>query len=139
VRFKKTTAFLLLVPLMILVMGSFSMASAAPIKVIPKGADLYLADSNGRTLYYFSKDASGASTCAGQCVERWPVFYTDNIMVPAGMDAKEFGVITRADGKKQSTFRGWPLYYWVGDTAPGQTNGQGANGVWFYVTNPYSY
>ena len=135
-RFKKSTAVLLLIPLVILVVGSFSVAAAAPVTVMQKGADLYLADLNGMTLYYFTKDASGASTCAGQCLDRWPVFYTDNVMVPAGMDAKEFGVITRADGKKQSTFRGWPLYYWVGDKASGQTNGQGFNGVWFYVKNP---
>ncbi|MHC1760107.1 MAG: hypothetical protein AB9917_11445 [Negativicutes bacterium] len=138
-RFNKSTVVVLLVPLMILAMGSFSLAAAAPVKVMQNGADLYLADSNGMTLYYFTKDASGVSACVGQCVVRWPVFYTDNVMVPAGMDANEFGAITRADGKKQSTFRGWPLYYWAGDKAPGQTNGQGFNGVWFYVTNPYSY
>ena len=136
---KKTTAVLLIVSLMILLSGSINVAAAAPFKVMQKGSDSFLADSNGMTLYYFTKDASGSSTCTGQCVDRWPVFYTDNVMVPAGMDAKEFGVISRADGKKQSTFRGWPLYYWAGDKAPGQTNGQGFNSVWFYVTNPYSY
>ena len=136
--FKKTTAVLLLVPLMILVFG-FTVAAAAPFKVMQKGADMYLADSNGMTLYVFLKDTSGASTCTGQCVDRWPIFYTEKVMVPAGMDAKEFGVITRADGKMQNTFRGWPLYYWMGDKAPGQTTGQGVNNVWFYVSNPYSY
>jgi predicted lipoprotein with Yx(FWY)xxD motif len=124
---------------MLLAAGSFSVEAAAPLKVMQKGSDQYLADSNGMTLYYFAKDTSGTSTCVGSCVERWPVFYTDNVMVPSGMDAKEFSVISRADGKKQSTFRGWPLYYWVGDKTPGQTEGQGFNGVWFCVTNPYSY
>lgn len=138
-RVRKTIAVVLLLSLLILVSGSFSVAAAAPLKVMQKGSDMYLADSDGMTLYYFTKDASGASTCAGPCVERWPVFYADNVTVPAGMDTKEFSVITRADGKKQNTFRGWPLYYWVGDKAPGQTEGQGVNGVWFYVTNPYSY
>lgn len=135
----KTTTVILMVSLMILVMASFSVAAAAPLTVMQKGSDRYLADSNGMTLYYFTKDSSGTSTCAGPCVERWPVFYTDNVMVPSGMDAKEFSVISRTDGKKQSTFRGWPLYYWAGDKTAGQTAGQGFNGVWFYVTNPYSY
>jgi predicted lipoprotein with Yx(FWY)xxD motif len=139
VRFKKSMAVLLLIPLLLLVVGSFSVAAAAPVKVMQKGTDMYLADSNGMTLYYFTKDTSGASTCVGACVDRWPVFYTDNVMVPSEMDAKEFGVITRADGKKQNTFRGWPLYYWTGDKMAGQTAGQGVNGVWFYVTNPNSY
>lgn len=133
---KKTAAVALLISMMILVLGSFSVATAAPFKVEKNGADMYLADSNGMTLYYFTKDSGGASTCAGPCIDRWPVFYTDNVMVPEGMDAKEFGVITRADGKKQSTFRGWPLYYWAGDKEPGQTSGQGLNGVWFYFVNP---
>ena len=133
---KKAISLVILISLMILVSGSFSVAAAAPFKVMQKGSDMYLADSNGMTLYYFTKDSSGVSTCAGTCVDRWPVFYTDNVMVPAGMDAKEFGAITRADGKKQSTFRGWPIYYWAGDKAPGQTAGQGFNGVWFYFVNP---
>ena len=133
---KKAIALGILILLMILVSG---VATAAPFKVMQKGSDLYLADSNGMTLYYFTKDSSGASTCAGTCSDRWPAFYTDNVMVPVGMDAKEFGNITRADGKKQSTFRGWPLYYWVGDKAPGQTAGQGVNGVWFYFVNPNSF
>lgn len=136
---KKAIALVILISLMILVSGSFSVAAAAPFKIMQKNSDMYLADSNGMTLYYFTKDSNGASTCAGTCVDRWPVFYTDSVMVPAGMDAKEFGDITRADGKKQSTFRGWPLYYWVGDKSPGQTAGQGFNGVWFYFVNPNSY
>ena len=138
-KLTKLTAVVLLIPLLVLVMGSFSVAAAAPVTVMQNGPDQYLADSNGMTLYYFTKDASGVSTCTGQCLERWPIFYTEKLMVPTGMDAKEFGTITRADGKKQSTFRGWPLYYWSGDKMAGQTNGQGFNGVWFYVTNPLSY
>jgi predicted lipoprotein with Yx(FWY)xxD motif len=139
VKFNKLTAAILLIPVMILVMGSLGVASAAPLTVMKSGSAQYLADSNGMTLYYFTKDTGGASTCAGQCLERWPIFYTDNVMVPTGMDAKEFGVITRADGKKQNTFRGWPIYYWAGDKIAGQTSGQGFNGVWFYITNPLSY
>ena len=136
---KKTIAVLLLIPLMILVLGSFSVAAAAPFKVMQKGSDIYLADPNGMTLYIFLKDSSGVSTCTGQCVESWPIFYTDKIMVPMGMDAKEFGVISRADGKMQNTFRGWPLYYSSGDKMAGQTSGQGFNNVWFYVSNPYMF
>ena len=137
--FKKTTGVLLLISLMLLVLGSVSVALAAPFQVMEKGSDQYLADPNGMTLYYFLKDASGNTACTGQCLDRWPVFYTESVMVPTAMDAREFGVITRSDGKRQSTFRGWPLYYWAGDRAPGQTNGHKVNDVWFYVTNPYSY
>ncbi len=100
---KKTKAAVL-VSLMLLAAGSFSVEAAAPLKVMQKGSDQYLADSSGMTLYYFATDTSGTSTCVGSCVERWPVFYTDNVMVPSGMDAKEFSVISRADGKKAKYF-----------------------------------
>lgn len=46
--------------------------------------------------------------------------------------------ITREDGKKQTTFRGYPLYYWAGDKAPGDTKGQGMKNVW-YVIDPAKF
>ena len=57
-KFTKLTAVVLLIPLLVLVMGSFSVAAAAPVTVMKNGTDQYLADSNGMTLYYFTKDAS---------------------------------------------------------------------------------
>jgi len=52
--------------------------------------------------------------------------------------AEDFGTITREDGKKQTTFRGYPLYYWAGDKAPGDTKGQGVGNVW-YVIDPTKF
>ena len=132
VKAKKMTAFLVVIPLVLLLLGSFQIAGAAPLKVMQDGDNAYLADSNGRTLYYFTKDAAGQSTCVGPCVDRWPLFYTEKLMVPGGLDAKEFGVITHPNGQKQNTFRGWPMYYWANDKMPGDTKGQGFNGVWYY-------
>jgi len=43
-------------------------------------------------------------------------------------------VITRADGKKQTTFNGWPFYSFVGDKAAGVTNDRRATEVWHVVT-----
>ena len=48
---------------------------------------------------------------------------------------EDFGTITREDGEKQTTFRGYPLYYWVNDNGAGDTTGNGVKGVWF-VVNP---
>ena len=42
-------------------------------------------------------------------------------------------MITRDDGTKQLAFYGHPLYRFEGDTAAGETNGQGSGGVWFLV------
>jgi predicted lipoprotein with Yx(FWY)xxD motif len=133
---KKMTSILVLAFMAVIMIGSFQTVSAAPFKVMYSGNEAYLADSNGMTLYIYLKDTEGKATCVGQCVQRWPVFYTERVMVPAGMDAKEFGVITHPSGQKQNTFRGWPLYYWVGDKVAGDTTGQGRSNVWYYVLSP---
>jgi predicted lipoprotein with Yx(FWY)xxD motif len=93
----------------------------------------YLVDSEGKTLYLFTKDDPGVSNCKGQCVVIWPPFYTDKVVVPAGLDAADFATITREDGKKQTTFRGWSLYYFNKDMNAGDTKGQKVNDVWFVV------
>jgi uncharacterized surface protein with fasciclin (FAS1) repeats len=97
----------------------------------------YMVDSEGMTLYYFTNDKANTSNCSDVCIERWPAFYADEINVPSELDPAEFGEITRSDGSKQSTFRGWPLYYFYMDEASGETKGQGVNEVWF-VLNPDS-
>jgi predicted lipoprotein with Yx(FWY)xxD motif len=113
-----------------------SLASAAEtIQVRQKeGIGKYLADGKGMTLYYFVKNKGDLNACSGPCLEKWPVFYTDNVTAPAGTEAKDFGVITRSDGKKQVTYKGWPLYYFAMDKKPGDTKGQGVKDVWFAVT-----
>ncbi|OGO53948.1 MAG: hypothetical protein A2V85_00105 [Chloroflexi bacterium RBG_16_72_14] len=93
-----------------------------------------LADGTGRILYVFTDDTDGVSNCSGGCLANWPALLSD--AVPAlgqGLDAEDFGTITRDDGGSQVTFFGLPLYYFAGDTAPGQTNGQGVGGKWYVV------
>ena len=46
----------------------------------------------------------------------------------------ELGTITGVDGSTQVTLNGWPLYYFVGDAAPGEVKGQGVNDVWWVLT-----
>lgn len=135
---QRWTVLVLVIPFLLLVIGAFQTVDAAALKAMPYGDSSYLTDSNGRTLYIFTKDAAGKSTCVDQCVMRWPVFYTEKIMVSSGMDAKEFGVITHPSGQMQNTFRGWPLYYFMSDMTPGEMKGQGINGAWFIVLNPMS-
>lgn len=94
-------------------------------------------DDRGMTLYMFTNDAKGArsSACTGQCLTVWPPAI-------AGADAPrltgvtgEVGTIDTADGRKQLTLSGWPLYHFAKDTAPGAVLGQGVGGVW-YVLDP---
>jgi len=98
----------------------------------------YLADENGMTLYWFTKDSPGSSSCTGPCEEKWPVYYRDVFRIPKSINGSDFGSILRNDGKKQLTFRGYPLYYWAGDKKAGDTGGQGVNNVWF-VVNPDNF
>jgi predicted lipoprotein with Yx(FWY)xxD motif len=103
-----------------------------------EGLGTYLTDAEGKTLYWFKKDSSGQSACVGSCLEKWPVYYQETVAAQETLKAEDFGTITREDGAMQTTFRGYPLYYWAGDTQPGETNGQGVNDVWF-VINPDNF
>jgi hypothetical protein len=42
-----------------------------------------------------------------------------------------FATITRSDGTIQVTYNHMPLYYNSGDSAAGNTTGQGLSGTWF--------
>ncbi len=98
----------------------------------------YLADAKGMTLYYFTKDSVGKSTATGAILAAWPLFNAGNFIVPSSINASNFGTITRSDGLKVSTFKGWPLYYFAKDQVSGDTLGQGFGGVWF-VINPANF
>jgi len=95
-----------------------------------------LTDSVGRALYYFSNDSKGASTCTRDCLTNWPIYYSDRESTDANLDKSKVGVITRADGKKQSTYKGWPLYYWKDDKAK-EIKGDGVGGIWFVAKPDY--
>lgn len=96
-----------------------------------------LTDGNGRTLYFFAIDADGNSGCTGGCELAWPVYYAGNETAPAGITATDMATITRADGKKQTTYKGWPLYYYSGDSGKAVT-GDGSGGTWFVAKPDYS-
>lgn len=106
------------------------------VKVGMVGDTGYLTDSQGMTLYYYTKDVAGKSVCDGKCLQAWPAFYADNLTVGSTLNSSSFGTITRDDGSKQTTYLGWPLYYWQHDSAPGQMTGEGVGGVWFVVKVP---
>ena len=94
-----------------------------------------ITDGEGKTLYFFTEDAFGSSVCYGQCEVNWPVFFAENLQVGDGLNAQDFGEIVRNDGSKQTTYKGWPLYYFINDNSAGNVNGENVNGVW-YVAKP---
>lgn len=100
----------------------------------------YLTDTEGMALYYFAKDQPNTSNCSGDCLENWPAFYSEDLTVPEGFNKEDFGTITRADtGEKQTTYKGYPLYYFVKDRASGDVKGQGVKDVWFIVNSETSF
>jgi predicted lipoprotein with Yx(FWY)xxD motif len=130
----KKVAIAVLGVLVLACSSSLLFAADPTVKVATKeGVGSYLVDGAGKTLYWFTKDSPGKSACEGPCLANWPAFAAASIVVPAGLKAEDFGSITRPEGAPQTTFRGYPLYYWKGDAAVGDTTGQGVNGVWFVV------
>ena len=100
------------------------------------GIGEYLVDGKGMTLYWTTGDLVGVSNITGATLANWPVFYAVNMSFPASLSASDFSSFTRADGTNmQTTFKGWPLYYYIKDASPGDTLGQGVANVWF-VVNP---
>jgi len=91
-----------------------------------------LVGPNGRTLYYLSTESASAIACTSGCTATWTP-----LTVPAGSSATgvpgTLGTATRPEGTVQVTYQGHPVYYYAGDSAPGQTNGQGVDGTWFVL------
>src|SRR5215469_937947 len=89
----------------------------------------FLVSGDGRTLYYFGLDLPGdaghapVSNCTGSCVPLWPIFHVTSPVLAAGLNAADFGEFVRSDGVRQSTYKGWPLYFYAGDSKAGDTNG----------------
>ncbi|MBU6321604.1 MAG: hypothetical protein KGI78_02230 [Patescibacteria group bacterium] len=98
----------------------------------------FLIGYNGMTLYTYAKDAAGVSNCTGQCAANWPPYVvtsTDNLVGESPLDSAKIGTLRRADGSTQVTYGGKPLYFYAGDSASGDTAGEGVGGVW-HVAKP---
>jgi predicted lipoprotein with Yx(FWY)xxD motif len=99
------------------------------------GLGQVLVNSEGHTLYAFSKDSGGSSACAGACTRAWPPLLIEHgEPEPSnGAAAARLGTITLPDGSRQVTYAGHPLYSFGGDKQPGEANGNGSSafgGTW---------
>ncbi len=97
-----------------------------------------LVDSNGNTLYFFTKDADGNSMCIDGCLNNWPIFYAASLDLGEGLDEADFSSIDRGNGVMQTTYKGWPLYYFAGDKNPDETKGEGVGNKWFVAKPDYT-
>jgi predicted lipoprotein with Yx(FWY)xxD motif len=98
----------------------------------------YLVNQSGFALYYFSDDSGEmeASTCYDDCAAKWPPFYAETITVPESLRPVDFATITRTDGSKQTTFKGWPLYLYSRDEAAGDVFGNDQENKRWHVIDP---
>jgi predicted lipoprotein with Yx(FWY)xxD motif len=110
--------------------------ATATVKAATSSLGSIVVDASGRTLYHFDHDTagSGTSACTGTCATTWPAdLVTGTPTAGAGVTGT-LGVITRSDGGQQVTLDGHPLYHFSGDSAPGDTNGNGIGGIWHVVS-----
>ncbi len=94
-----------------------------------------LVTTKGLTLYYFTPDTATKTACTGDCIAKWPPLLFDGSgELKAASDLPGTLSIQTSDNGPQVAYNGHPLYTFSGDTAPGQTNGEGKNGKWFVAT-----
>jgi len=135
---KRWLAMLVVALLTITAFGSHTVAQddAATTVKVAENADLgqFLTDTEGRTLYLFTKDTEkGVSTCGGDCATNWPAYTAaEPLTLPDGVEGT-LTLVDTPDGVKTVAYNDIPLYYFAGDTEPGQTNGQGVGEVWYVV------
>jgi predicted lipoprotein with Yx(FWY)xxD motif len=116
------------------VAGGPAMTAPGALKAVRIGGVTVLADANGRTLYWFAPDTAARSACYGSCAAYWPPVKGPATAGPGVTGT--LSVLTRSDGSVQAAYDGHPLYTYVGDSAPGQANGNNLNlngGLWHEV------
>jgi predicted lipoprotein with Yx(FWY)xxD motif len=96
-------------------------------------AETILTNAQGMTLYYRTSDTA-TSVCSSGCAQAWPPLLFTGSGAPTSSTSLsgQLTASTNANGQ-QVEYNGHPLYTYTGDTAPGQTNGEGFGGVWFVV------
>ncbi|WP_433611594.1 COG4315 family predicted lipoprotein [Dactylosporangium sp. CA-139114] len=111
-----------------------SQTTALKAASIPKMGKV-VTDQDGFVLYRFDKDTAKPpkSNCVDKCAQVWPPAITDGNPDLSGVDPSVVGTVTRADGARQITLAGWPVYRYIGDPKPGAWKGQNVGGVWFVV------
>ncbi|RPI29927.1 MAG: hypothetical protein EHM70_15185 [Chloroflexota bacterium] len=119
-----------------IVMTPFNVTSGLPgqdVELNVSGSETpYLVDVNGLSLYISLGDEVGRSNCVQDCPFTWmPLLASGKLVAGEGVTLAKVGVIVLPNGNRQVTYGGLPLYYYAGDRAPGDINGQGQDGLWF--------
>jgi predicted lipoprotein with Yx(FWY)xxD motif len=125
-----------------LTLAAATMSSSTPARstVTVHGSEYgkILFDGRGFALYAFTKDRKGGpSRCYGACAKAWPPYLVSSRATAGrGVKSSLLGTVRRRDGRRQVTYAGRPLYYYVGDRRPFQVLCQNVNefgGIWLVV------
>ena len=108
--------------------GSSGAASVIVSTASSPSFGMVLTGPNGKTLYTHAGDSATSSTCTGGCATAWPPLPTTGQPSAGAGVTGQLGTLIRADGTTQVTYDGLPLYYWEGDTKPGDLTGNGVDG-----------
>lgn len=114
-------------------------SSAASVKTAANAQfGMVLVAANGKTLYRYTVDSKGVNRCTSNptCSKYWPQLLVKTGVKPtagSGVNASLLGTIKAAHGMRQITYAGYPLYFFAGDKAAGQVNGQGFEKQWYVV------
>jgi predicted lipoprotein with Yx(FWY)xxD motif len=109
--------------------------SATALQLRSTSLGSVLVDGRGHTLYLYEPDASGKSTCYGQCASFWPPLIANGKLVAGkGVLASKLGTTKRTDGSLQVTYAGHPLYFFAQDSKAGDTKGEDVQGIWYVVS-----
>ncbi len=118
--------------------GSVAGATSPVLKVamvtVHGSSEQVLTESNGDTLYYLTKDSATDVTCTGTCAGIWPPLLLASGQPTASSSLPDALTVVSGGNGRQVEYAGHPLYRYSGDTGPGQSNGEGFNGVWFVAT-----
>jgi len=126
-----------------------STSGPATLKVATTSYGKILETPSGQVLYALTADTATHDACTGACLAIWPPLTVEKTPVAgSGVDASMLSTLKLSDGSLQVVYDGHPLYTFSGDSAAGQTKGEGLpfpagssspKGHWWVVSSAGSY
>jgi predicted lipoprotein with Yx(FWY)xxD motif len=112
-------------------------STPAAIKTASSSLGQIVVDGMGMTAYFFDKDVAGSDTsaCTGPCATLWPAITSAAAKPSVSGVSGTVATITDADGSRQITINGRPIYTFANDKKAGDVNGEGVGKVWYAVSS----
>lgn len=134
---KRSVLIVLILAALVSTGSAVAATRGTTIKLTKTRSGKILTTSRGFTLYMFSRDKRNKDVCVKiqDCTIVWPLVTTKGKPVAGpGVKARLLGTIKLANGSRQVTYNGWPLYTYIGDRFPRSTQFIGlyqSGGYWW--------